>query len=255
MRLFSLSVPQQAISIASFVLLWQMAGWFGWLTDTIIPAPSGIIQAAIDGNNKGFLWRDLWTSILRVFPALLIGSFLGALTGVVSGRVRLFSDTIGPVLHMWRALPAVALAPLFIQFFGINETSKIIIIASGVFFPVWVSTHQGAGLVHRTYLDLSKCYELSTWSFYKNIVIPSTVPFTMAGIRNGIAMAYIMLFVAEWIGASNGIGYRISIAHIVFRMDLMCLGLLELGLLAFLTDYTFIRSSHHFFPWLEHARQ
>ena len=255
MRRLSLLVSPQAASIASFVLLWQMAGWLGFLADTIIPTPRSIFLAAIEGNNKNFLWRDLWVSIMRVIPALLIGSFLGAVTGVVSGRVRLLGETIGPILHIWRALPAVALAPLFIQWFGINETSKIIIIASGVFFPVWVNTHQGAGLVHRTYLDISKSFELSTWYFYRNIVIPSTIPFTMAGIRNGIAMAYIMLFVAEWIGASNGIGYRISIAHIVFRMDLMCLGLLELGLLAFLTDYAFIRSSNRLFPWLEHARQ
>jgi ABC-type nitrate/sulfonate/bicarbonate transport system permease component len=190
-----------------------MAGWLGFLADTIIPTPGSIFLAAIEGNNRNFLWRDLWVSIMRVIPALLIGSFLGAVTGVVSGRVRLLGETIGPILHIWRALPAVALAPLFIQLFGINETSKIIIIASGVFFPVWVNTHQGAGLVHRTYLDISKSFELSIWSFYRNIVIPSTIPFTIAGIRNGIAMAYIMLFVAEWIGASNGIGYRISIAQ------------------------------------------
>ncbi len=255
MRATLQAVTPQAASIFVFILLWQMAGLVGLLSDTILPPPSKIFLAAVEGSKDGFLWRDLWASTLRVIPALLIGSLLGALVGVISGRVRLVSDTVGPILHILRALPAVALAPVFIQLFGINETSRVIIIASGVFFPVWVNTHQGAGLVRRTYVDLSKNFELSTWIFYRNIVVPSTVPFMMAGIRTGIAMAYIMLFVAEWIGANDGIGYRISIAHIVFRMDLMCLGLLELGVLAFLTDYGFVRATHRFFPWLEYARQ
>lgn len=254
MRVLTLVASPQAASIFAFIALWQLAGSVGLLVDTIFPTPGGIFQAAVEGSSDGFLWRDLWASIARVFPALVIGSLLGALVGVISGRVRLVSDTVGPILHIWRALPAVALAPLFIQLFGINETSRIIIIASGVFFPVWITTHSGATIVRKAYLDLARNFQLSTWAFYKTIVIPSTLPFTVAGIRNGIAMAYIMLFIAEWIGASDGIGYRISIAHIVFRMDLMCLGLLELGILSFLTDYGFIHAAHRLLPWLEHAR-
>ncbi len=249
------AVVPQAASVFVFIALWQLAGWVGLLSDTIIPPPSRIFLAAVEGNKDGFLWRDLWASALRVIPALVIGSLLGAVVGVISGRVRLVSNTVGPILHIWRALPAVALAPLFIQLFGINETSRIIIITSGVFFPVWINTHQGAGLVLETYVDLAKNFDLPHWSFYRKIVVPSTLPFMMAGVRTGIAMAYIMLFIAEWIGANEGIGYRISIAHIVFRMDLMCLGLLELGVLAFLTDYVFVRATHRLFPWLEYARQ
>ena len=81
-------IPIQALSIAAFFLLWQVAAGLGFFADTIIPAPSDIVMAALEASEQGFLWQDLWASALRLIPALLIGSFLGACMGVVSGRVR-----------------------------------------------------------------------------------------------------------------------------------------------------------------------
>lgn len=240
-------------SIAAFLALWQVSAVFGLLKDTIFPDPVGVLFAAKEAFFAGFLLEDSVASLARVLPGIIIGSLFGSAIGICTGRLRVLSDIIGPFLHFWRALPAVALIPVFIQLFGIDEKSKLIIISTGTFFPVWVSAHEGASLVDRRYLELARNYSLSRAIIFVKIIVPSTVPFVVAGVRTAIAVGYIMLFVSEWLGSSAGIGYRISIAHTVFRMDLMIFYLIELGFLALLTDASFKASVRVAFKWLEYS--
>lgn len=225
------------ISLAILLTVWLLAGWLGYLAHKGLPWPGGVLEAGVEGLRDGYLFKDLLVSMARLIPAIVIGSALGAAVGLVTGRARFLAITIGPSLHMWRALPAVALIPIVVKIFGIGDGAKIFMIASGVFFPVWVSAHTGASLVDDQYLDLAATLELRARDWYLKIVAPAALPHILSGIRIGAAVAYVMLFVTEWMAADAGIGYRISIGHIVGRTDLMVLGLLELAVLAYSTDW------------------
>lgn len=251
MRKFSARI----LPILLYLLSWHLLDVVGLLEGTIFPSVQELFLALVEAQKKDFLLGDLTISLRRVIPGLAVGSFLGACLGVATGRVFLLSLSLGPGLHFLRALPAVALVPVFIQLFGINEFSKFIMIAVGTFFPVWINAHEGASLVDRRYIDLAACFKLSKVGIFLNIIIPWTVPFVIAGVRTAIGLSYIMLFVSEWIGASSGIGYRISSAYTVYRMDLMMLSLVELGALAYLTDFFFGRIVRYILPWLEYTSE
>lgn len=243
----SLLVP--TLSIVACLALWQTAGSLGLLE--AVPTPLATVSAAREGIERGFLIMDLWASIRRVVPGIAIGSVSGVLVGLITGRCWLASRTIAPVLHIWRALPAVALTPFFVILLGINDwPSKISIISIGVFFPVWLSTHVGASLLSWSYVELAKSLRLPWRVRYARIVVPAAFGYTVAGIRNGIAVAYVMLFISEWMGANAGIGYRLSIAYVVGRTDLMVLCLIELGALSFGTDALFALVVRKSCPWM-----
>lgn len=200
---------------------------------------------------QGFLKRDVLASLSRVIPGIVIGSAAGAVVGLATGRARLLYCLVAPHLHIWRALPSVALVPFLLLVLGVSEAGKITIIALGVFFPVWIGTHEGAGHVDHKYLEVAKDLSFTKVQVYTMVIFPATVPFIVAGMRTGIAIAYIMLFIGEWIGANKGIGYQLSVAHVITRTDHMVFGLLVLGLLAYCSDALYRAAVSRAFPWLD----
>lgn len=242
---------QSVPSLLLIVAAWQFLGVLGLLGN--LPAPAAVVAAGVAQWSNGNLGGDVVASLRRALLGLTAGSFLGFCIGVATGRARIVSLVVEPPLHVLRALPAVAMVPIFIQLWGIGELSKFLIISTGVFFPVWLNTHQGARLVPGDFLELAKNLEITRLMKLRKVLIPATLPHTISGIRLGIAYAYIMLFISEWVGATVGVGYRLSIAHTVDRLDLLVFELFLLGVLAFLTDIVFDTATQLRYPWLEYT--
>ena len=241
------------ISIGIFLILWHYLGLMGFLVGTDIPSTTEIADAAAKLNQQGKIWESIWASVKRVFPGLFFGSILGVFIGIPMGRLRILYQTVGPILNILRAFPAVAMVPLLIKIFEMNEFSRVLIVTIGVFFPVWVAAYEGAIHVPRSYLDVADNLGLSKLDKYIKIIIFSSLPFIIAGIRTAIAMSYIMVFIAEFIGANEGIGYQISVAHTVGSTDFMLLGLIILGSLSYITDTFYSLAMKHLFPWMEYT--
>jgi ABC-type nitrate/sulfonate/bicarbonate transport system permease component len=243
------------LSILGVLLLWHLAGVANLLTNaSSVPPLSSVLQAARSWFAEGFVRHDLVATLLRVVPGILIGSTVGVLVGLATGRAKIVYYLLGPHLHIWRALPAVAVVPLFLLILGVNETTRIFIVSLGVFFPVWVNTHEGASQVDVKFLEVARDMEFAPAQVYRRVIFPATLPFIIAGIRAGIGLAYIMVFIAEWIGANKGIGYRLSVAHTVLRTDHMVFGLIVLGGLAYATDLLYRVTVKSLFPWTEKNR-
>lgn len=240
-------------AILFFTALWYLASINDFLTNSVFPTTNEFWGGVKELNDRGYLFTDLWVSMKILFPGFILGVFFGAIIGIITGRSLLIYQTIGTYFHIWRALPAVALIPVYIQFFGVTMLSKIVIIGLGVFFPVWINAHEGSSQLPKNLIDLSKSLGLSKSFYFFRLVFPNTLPFIIAGIRSSIAIAYIMLFVSEWIGATSGIGYRMNFAHIINRMDFLFVGLLQLGLLAFITDALFNKLIMWRFPWIRYS--
>ena len=242
----------KATAFIVFILFgWEIISIFGIFNPVLFPGPLAVFEAGMQWFSSGDFMRDILTSCWRIFVGLAIGASFGAFAGLVIGRVFFLEEAVAPVLHILRALPPVALIPLVILWFGIGDTAKIFSIAFAVFFPVWVSTLVGAKTVHADYIKTAKVCSKSGIETFKKVVFPATMPFIVSGIRIGIAVAFIMVFVSELAGSSSGLGYFIARAQVIYRADLMIAGLIVLGLIAAMTDYAFMIATKKFFPWAD----
>ncbi|MBU0635751.1 ABC transporter permease [Candidatus Micrarchaeota archaeon] len=237
--------------IALILLLWHLVSSTGFFNGTLFPGPLKVLDATINLFESGQLVTDILTSTWRMFFGLLIGASVGVFLGLLMGRVLFLEETVAPFFHILRAFPPVAIIPLLIVWFGIGDIAKIVSIAFAVFFPVWISALVGAKAIQEDFLRTAKVFSKSATQTFSKVVIPATIPFLVSGIRIGIGMAFIMVFVSELAGASSGLGYLIAYAQIVYRIDNMLAGLIILGLLAALTDFLFVKLSQRAFPWVK----
>ena len=237
--------------LAIILLLWEIVFQLGIVNRALFPGPSKVLEAALEWLFSGNLANDAFTSLWRLAIGLGIGAALGTLLGLIIGRILFLEETVAPLLHILRALPPVALIPLIIIWFGIGDIAKIFSISFAVFFPVWISAMVGAKAVHADYIKAAKIFSKSSIETFQKVIFPAIVPFLISGIRIGIGVAFIMVFVSELAGASSGLGYFIATAQIIYRADMMLAGLIVLGLIAAATDFAFVIFAKKIFSWAE----
>jgi len=168
---------------------------------------------------------------------------------VVMARLPGFGAFLHPLVQMARAIPALAFVPLAVFWFGIGETSKIFLIAWGVFFPTWVNTFIGVRDSNELLIRAGASLGARGWRMTAFVVLPSALPFIIAGLRISLSVALMILVAAELTGAVFGVGYLIQMSQMVFRVDQMFVGLLVLGLMGFATDALFTFVVEALLPW------
>lgn len=198
---------------------------------------------------SGVLWTDLKISIGRVAIGFLIGSILGLLIGLATSRIGWINMTLNPILSLFRPIPAIALVPVAIVWFGIGEGSKYFVIAYTVFLAVWLNTHHGMTLVAPTYIKAARSLGASRRREFMEVVFPAAAPHIMSGMRLAAAVAFLSLVAAELTGASGGIGYRLQEARQFIRVDRMFVSLIELGLLGAALDYCAVVIGRRVIHW------
>lgn len=243
------------LAIAGVLVIWEIASRSGTVNALLLPAPSQVARAFIDLVQSGALLRDVAISVRRAFLGFVAGSVVGTALGLLTARVSLIRSLLNPLLQMARALPPVAIIPLVILWFGIGDVAKIWSISFAVLFPVWISTHTGAGRVPAVYLWAARSFGFTRGKELLRIVLPSSLPFIEAGLRTGVAVAFVMVFVSELAGADSGLGYEIAVAQLAYRVDQMLAALIVLALLAALSDYILLRTTRRLFPWLRETPQ
>jgi ABC-type nitrate/sulfonate/bicarbonate transport system permease component len=237
-------------AIGVVLVAWELVGRAGWIHISLFPPPSKVATALVEMTRSGELLKDIWVSTRRAFLGFLLGGSTAIAVGIVAGRVSWMDQYISPIIQLLRPLPPVAIIPLIIVWLGIGETSKLFSIAFAVFFPVWISSYLGAHEVPRTFIWSARSLNVAEWRILYNVVLPSALPFIVAGCRTGIAVAFIMVFVSELAGASSGLGYQISVSHLAYRIDRMMAALAVLGVCGAASDALVLRGSRWLFPWL-----
>jgi ABC-type nitrate/sulfonate/bicarbonate transport system permease component len=239
-----------AISIALFFLVWEFVSRLGAVNPVLFPPPSKVFLALLEMARRGELVRDIGASWWRAVAGFLIGSFAGILAGLITGRLTKIDAYVSPILQIFRPLPPVAIIPLIIVWLGIGEISKVFSIAFAVFFPAWVNTDLGARRVPHYFLWSAQTLGCRFPSVVWRVVLPSALPFIVGGLRVGISMAFVMVYVSELSGASSGVGYQISVSYLAYRVDRMMAALATLGFLGLISDAALVKSLHMLFPWL-----
>lgn len=239
------------IGVLLFLLVWELAPRIvPGVNIKMFPPPSHIADVFAEMTwVTGEIWPHLAVSLMRALWGFLLGAAAGIVFGVVTGRWLALRQLSDPVLHGLRAIPAIAIVPLAIVWFGLGDLSKVMLIAWGTFFPVWINTFIGVRDIPQVYLRSAATLGTQPAAVVWQVALPAALPFIFAGLRQATAVAFVVLVAAELVGAEKGLGFLISFAHLVFRVDIMFVGLIYLGAIGFLVDQLFAWALHHFFPW------
>ena len=215
---------------------WQIASVQGWISSRVLPAPLDVITAAWKLTVSGELWTHVKISALRALSGLAIGGSIGLLLGLLTGSVRLFETLLDSSIQMVRNIPALALIPLVILWFGIDETAKLFLIAVSVFFPIYLNTFHGIRHVDSGLIEMGRTYGLSRWQLYTQVVLPGALPSILVGLRFSLGLMWVILIVAETISAQSGIGYLTMNAREFLQTDIVLVGILLYAILGKLAD-------------------
>lgn len=238
-----------ALSLGVALLVWWAVSLSGAVSPDLFPPPQAVWFAAIELYQDGLLFEDLRASLGRAAVGFTIGATLGVGLGLLTSRTRFFRLALNPVLSLCRPIPAIAIVPVAIVWFGIGDASKYFVISYAVLLTVWLATHHGMEHVPETYIRASRSLGAPMFREFFQVVIPAAAPHIVAGLRMGAALAFLSLVAAELTGAASGIGYRLQEARQYLRMDRMFVGLAQLGLLGAALDYVFLVLSRRLVHW------
>jgi NitT/TauT family transport system permease protein len=230
--------------IVTLVLLgvWEFVSSTGMVDEIILPAPSSIAQAGADIVQESFFWNATWVTTQEALIGFGAGVLIAWILGTLIGLFRRFSLAVYPPVVAFQIMPRVALAPVFLTWFGFGITSKIVMAATICFFPVLVNTILGMQGVSRDARALMRSLGASKWEEYRKLLLPASLPAIFASLKVAIALALIGAIVAEFLGASEGMGvllrefsFQLRIAEsFAVLVALSLLGLLLYGLAALL---------------------
>ncbi len=230
-------IPLRRAALPLLILaVWQGLAASGAINPQTMPAPSTIANSFLSLIVTGQLWPNLLVSMERVTAGLGFGVAAGVGLGLCASLSRLGEDAVDATVQMARTLPHLALIPLMILWFGIGETPKIVLIALGSLFPVYLNLFSAIRGADPKLLEAASTLGLSRTEMIWHVVLPAAVPGFLVGLRQALGIAWISLVVAEQINAASGIGYLIMNARDFLRTDIIFDGLLVYAMLGIATD-------------------
>lgn len=220
----------------ALLLAWEAAARVGWLSSRILPEPWAVARAFWTLAQSGELWLHLKKSLWRAGIGFAIGASLGMALGLLTGSFKRAETLLDTTLQMARNIPALALIPLVILWFGIDEAAKLFLLALGVFFPVYLNTFHGIRSADQDLIEMARSYGLSGWPLYRDVILPAALPSILVGVRFSLGLVWVLLIVAETISAQAGIGYMTMNAREFLQTDVVLVGILLYALLGKLAD-------------------
>ncbi|WP_420136920.1 ABC transporter permease [Sphingomonas sp.] len=221
---------------ALLLLYWGVLSLTGWLDPRILPAPWTALTTAIDLIREGRLQENLAISAWRALTGLGFGVAVGVVLALVSGLSLLGGYVIDGLVQIKRGIPILALIPFMILWLGIGEAMKVTLIATAVFFPVYINTHNALRAIDIRTVELAETVRLSRWQFLRYVVVPGSLPGFLTGLRFGVTSSWLALVVVEQLNATSGIGYMVTLARNYAQTDVMLVGLVLYALLGFGSD-------------------
>jgi NitT/TauT family transport system permease protein len=225
--------------LASFAILcivWEAARAIHLVNPKLFPSILSVLKSCIVMLGDGSLQRHIYGSFMRVVVGFSIGIVLAVIFGFLIGWFRVIRLFLDPVINFFRSLPPIALIPLMIIFFGIGETSKIIVLGYASFFPALVVIYQSLVSLEPTYIRAGKTLGATDMEIFRKIILPQLVPHIITACRVSLGVCWATLVAAEMIAAQRGIGAMMVEAQNFFQMAPLVLGILMIGAIALIMD-------------------
>jgi sulfonate transport system permease protein len=220
----------------------------GWLPSYQMPAPSEIALTLGDLAD-GPLWKHISASLLRVLIGFAIGTSLALIFAAWVGLSREAEAYLEPTFAGLRSIPSLAWVPLLLLWLGIDETSKIVLIAIGAFFPVYLNGVAAIRNIDRKLVEVGQMYGFSRGRLTRRILLPAALPGLFTGLRSGMSLAWMFLVAAELIAATKGLGYLLSDGRETSRPDIVLAAIIVLAVLGKISDGILAGLEKRFLAW------
>ena len=221
----------------------------GIISALSLPRPSAVLQTFVQLYETGLLWKHLLPSFQRLFVGAFIGIAVGISLGVLIGLFSLVRAGLVPLVAALFPIPKIALLPLFVIWFGIDEASKYALIAFGTFTPTVVATYGAVDNVDRSLIRMGQSFGLSWWSIVRKIVLPGAFPAILSGLRVSISIAIILLVAAEMLGAEYGVGSYILEAGALYDLERLFAGVAILSIMGLVLNWLIGLVEKRFLGW------
>ncbi|UMX80464.1 aliphatic sulfonate ABC transporter permease SsuC [Klebsiella pneumoniae] len=216
------------------VIVWQLASSVGWLSTRVLPSPEGVLKAFWTLSASGELWQHLAISSWRALVGFAIGGSIGLILGLISGLSRWGERLLDTSIQMLRNVPHLALIPLVILWFGIDETAKIFLVSLGTLFPIYINTWHGIAILTVGWLRWRAA--ISGFALFRHVILPGALPSVIVGVRFALGLMWLTLIVAETISANAGIGYLAMNAREFLQTDVVVVAIILYAILGKLAD-------------------
>jgi taurine transport system permease protein len=247
------SLALNAASIAGLLLLWWLASHFGLIKPLFLPKPETIWtafrQAAAGDLDSHSLWVHFLWSMYRVFLAFALAALIGIPVGIAMGVSRVARGIFDPPIEFYRPLPPLAYLPLMIVWFGIGELSKILLLFLAIFAPVALAARAGVKSAGQEQIQAARSMGASTLQVVRHVIIPSAMPEILVGLRIGMGVGWTTLVAAEMVAADAGLGKMVFNASNFLRTDVVILGILVIGFVAYVFELLMRWIERRVVPW------
>ena len=231
------------------ILAWELAAWQWPNVARLVSQPTEIARGLVEVIANGTIWQHFQTTLSEMAVGYVIGAIAGVALGLLFGRIKLLGDIFNPYITLFNGIPKVALAPVFVIWFGIGVMSKIAIILTMVFFVVFINTFAGLRSVNEEYVNIARIMGASAWQLAREVFLPATLPFILVGLRAGIPFSVIGAVVGEFIAATKGLGYFINYHQGTYDTNGIFVGVTILALLVVVLDWLLSLVERRLLKW------
>jgi sulfonate transport system permease protein len=228
---------------------WEILSRVGVFPPNLLPAPSAILETLWQLTSSGEIFPHIGITLYRVALGFLLGSIVATILGALTGYSPLLHGLFDPLIQSLRNIPSLAWVPLFILWMGIYETSKITLIAVGVFFPTYLNLMSGVQQVDRKLVEVGKIYRFNAWQLIRRIFLPATLSAYIVGLRSGLGLGWMFVVAAEIMGASQGLGFLLVDGQSTGRATIILVSILLFAVLGKLTDMILAAIAHKLLYW------
>ena len=239
----------------ALALAWEGAARSGLITTFLMPPPSAVVTHIAQLFATGEIWDHLVATLSRMSLSFGFGVAAGTLLGALVGYLPIAHRLLDPSVQALRNIPSIAWVPLFILWLGIFETSKVTLIAVGVFFPVYMSLAQGFASVDRKLVEVGRVWRLSPYAMVWRILLPATLPTYIIGLRGGLGLGWMFVVAAELMGASEGLGYLMVDGQMTGRPAAIIASVVLFAVLGKASDYLLVVATRPLIAWQDGFRR
>jgi len=236
-------------ALCGLVALWEGLARMGWVPALFLPSPVGVLAEFVDMTRSGELAVHVGASLQRLAFGFGVGALAGVVVGVAVGFFSIAEAVGSPLIAATFPIPKIALLPLLILWLGIGETSKVAVIALGVFFPMAINTHAGVRQADPLLVRAAVSFGAGRWSVIRKVILPSALPMVFAGLKLGAGTALLLLVAAEMVAVESGIGFLVVHAGNLMATTKLMVGIALLSLLGVLSHWALAGLERLVIPW------
>lgn len=240
-------------TVVALLLLWVVVTNAGWIKPLFLPSPQAVFGKFISVATEGFagatLLEHTLTSLYRVFGAFALACLTAIPIGVMMGVSRVARGIFDPPIEFYRPIPPLAYLPLMIIWFGIGETSKVLLIFLSVFAPIVLGARSGVKSAAIEQIHAAYSFGATRWQVMRHVILPSAMPEILTAMRVGIGFGWTTLVAAEMVAATKGLGYMVLSASQFLQTPVVIMGIFVIATIAFAFDLLMRFVERRLVPW------